>query len=251
MHASTEIFLFAGNFTPRGYQACNGSEAILNSRFYYEFGYRYSRPPVPGSNAKVSLICPQLETDSFLVDRYTSPLQFQICANGGLDMYGDVGMIKMYAGKTLPKGWIFCEGQELSIASYPALFEVIGNKYGGNGTTNFALPKLKTAHLSPIGKAPQFAIATSTIGDDYARESMYGAITLYVGDTAPANWIFCEGQEFQISDDTTLFSIIGPEYGGNGRQTFGAPNLNAASITEGAVAPKFIMCKEGMYPSRA
>ncbi|MGB1243065.1 MAG: phage tail protein [Chitinophagales bacterium] len=187
--ASTEIILFAGNFAPRDYQKCLGEQMILNSSLYYELGYTYSKPPVPGSNAKVSQIVPTLNAKSLIDgtfdDYHGSSLTFQICHSGLRDeMYGDVGMIKMYAGKTLPKGWVFCEGQELSIASYPDLFAAIGTKYGGDGTTNFVLPKLNSTSLSDL-KTPKFAIATTTMGDDDDREGMYGLITLFGGDTCP------------------------------------------------------------------
>ena len=51
-----------------------------------------------------------------------------------------VGEIKEFAGIVAPNGWLFCHGQTLNIADKPALFAVIGNVYGGDGVTTFALP---------------------------------------------------------------------------------------------------------------
>lgn len=49
----------------------------------------------------------------------------------------------MYAGFNFaPKGWAMCNGQLLAINQNQALFALIGTFYGGNGTTNFALPNL-------------------------------------------------------------------------------------------------------------
>lgn len=42
-----------------------------------------------------------------------------------------------------PRGWGLCNGDIFPIASYPALFSVIGNKYGGNGITTFAVPDFR------------------------------------------------------------------------------------------------------------
>ena len=54
-----------------------------------------------------------------------------------------LGEIRMFAGNFAPSGWQFCNGQLLSISQYSALFAILGTTYGGNGTTNFALPNLQ------------------------------------------------------------------------------------------------------------
>src|SRR2546426_8640717 len=54
-----------------------------------------------------------------------------------------VGEIRMFAGNFAPAGWMCCEGQWLPISEYETLFNLIGTTYGGNGTTNFALPDLR------------------------------------------------------------------------------------------------------------
>lgn len=42
---------------------------------------------------------------------------------------------------------------------------------------------------------------------------------------SPAGWAFCNGQLLSISENSTLFNLIGTTYGGDGQQTFGLPNL--------------------------
>ena len=54
-----------------------------------------------------------------------------------------VGEIRMFAGTFAPQGWALCDGSVLSIAQNPALFDLIGTTYGGNGQTTFALPDLR------------------------------------------------------------------------------------------------------------
>lgn len=52
-----------------------------------------------------------------------------------------------------------------------------------------------------------------------------GEIRMFAGNFAPRSWALCEGQLLSISQNTALFSIIGTIYGGDGRTTFGLPDL--------------------------
>src|ERR1700724_3809509 len=54
-----------------------------------------------------------------------------------------VAEIRMFPFNFAPQGWAFCAGQILSISQNTALFSILGTTYGGNGTTNFALPDLR------------------------------------------------------------------------------------------------------------
>ena len=52
-----------------------------------------------------------------------------------------------------------------------------------------------------------------------------GEIRMFAGNFAPAGWMFCEGQLLPISENETLFQLIGTTYGGDGESTFGLPDL--------------------------
>ena len=52
-----------------------------------------------------------------------------------------------------------------------------------------------------------------------------GEIRMFAGNFAPAGWMFCEGQLLPISENETLFNLIGTTYGGDGRSTFALPDL--------------------------
>jgi microcystin-dependent protein len=54
-----------------------------------------------------------------------------------------VGEIRMFAGNFAPAGWMFCEGQLLSIDENQTLFQLLGTTYGGDGQSTFALPDLR------------------------------------------------------------------------------------------------------------
>src|ERR1044072_6870348 len=52
-----------------------------------------------------------------------------------------------------------------------------------------------------------------------------GEIRMFAGNFAPAGWMFCEGQLLPISENETLFQLIGTTYGGDGESTFALPGL--------------------------
>ena len=52
-----------------------------------------------------------------------------------------------------------------------------------------------------------------------------GEIRMFAGTFAPHNWTFCYGELMAISGDEALFSLLGTIYGGDGRSSFGIPDL--------------------------
>ncbi len=52
-----------------------------------------------------------------------------------------------------------------------------------------------------------------------------GEIRMFGGNFAPAGWAFCSGQLLPITQDETLFNLIGTTYGGDGQSTFALPDL--------------------------
>jgi len=78
-----------------------------------------------------------------------------------------------------------------------------------------------------------------------------GEIGLFAGNFAPRGWAFCDGTTLDISTNTALFSILGVQYGGDGQRNFQLPNLAPLSEADGGTTPiRYIICLEGMYPSR-
>jgi microcystin-dependent protein len=76
-----------------------------------------------------------------------------------------LGEIKLLPWGWAPKNWRLCDGSLVSIQSNPALFALLGTQYGGNGTTNFALPDLR-------GRAPVH------FGQTYAQGEPTGVETV-------------------------------------------------------------------------
>jgi len=70
-----------------------------------------------------------------------------------------------------------------------------------------------------------------------------GEIRMFAGNFAPAGWMICEGQILPISENETLFNLIGTTYGGDGQSTFGLPDLRGrVPIHQGNV---FVIGEQG------
>jgi microcystin-dependent protein len=54
-------------------------------------------------------------------------------------------------------------------------------------------------------------------------------IRIFAGNFAPTGWALCNGQLLPISQNTALFSLVGTTYGGDGKSTFGLPNLQGSA----------------------
>ena len=54
-----------------------------------------------------------------------------------------------------------------------------------------------------------------------------GEVRMFAGNFPPVGWLFCDGQILPISENETLFQLIGTTYGGDGQETFAMPNLQS------------------------
>ena len=60
-------------------------------------------------------------------------------------------------------------------------------------------------------------------------EPFLAEIRIFAGNFAPRGWALCNGQLMPISQNTALFSLLGVNYGGDGKVTFALPNLQGSS----------------------
>lgn len=65
-----------------------------------------------------------------------------------------LGEIRMFGGNYAPRGWAFCDGRLLPISQNSALFALLGNMYGGDGRSTFALPDLRGRAPISYGTGP-------------------------------------------------------------------------------------------------
>ena len=62
-------------------------------------------------------------------------------------------------------------------------------------------------------------------------------IRMFAGNFAPNGWALCDGQLMSISQNTALFSLLGTTYGGDGRVTFGLPDLQGTAPMQQGQGP--------------
>ena len=234
-----QILLFAFDFVPRAWSACAG--AIL---------------PVPQNQALASLLDKRFGGDgktTFGLPNYAAPAPpgpvYAIALQGiypsrddgrpGTPGAGSIALI-LVPYTFVPLGWLPCDGQLRKIADYPALFAVIGKRFGGDGVTTFALPPLTT--FAPAGS--KYCIAKQ--GGTFPDRSFIGTVQLFPSGNAPGGWASCDGRTLPIEDFDMLFNLIGTTYGGDGVTTFGVPNLQGLGLPAGL---EFCMATDGIYPT--
>ncbi len=64
-----------------------------------------------------------------------------------------------------------------------------------------------------------------------------GTIMVFAGNYAPKNWAYCYGQLANIAQNQALYSILGINYGGDGRTTFGIPDLRGRVVVGTGTGP--------------
>ncbi len=72
-------------------------------------------------------------------------------------------------------------------------------------------------------------------------EPILSEISLFANNFAPRNWAVCNGQLLAVAPNTALYALLGTVYGGDGRSTFGVPDLKGRSPLGSGTGP-------GLYP---
>ncbi|MBB5752868.1 phage tail protein [Prosthecomicrobium pneumaticum] len=97
-----------------------------------------------------------------------------------------LGQVSLFAGNFVPRGWMSCDGSLLAIKDNMALFAIIGTLYGGNGTTTFAVPDLRSVapmhDMAYVGQrtasamtgAPAVVLATNQLPSHTHKGSFTG-----------------------------------------------------------------------------
>jgi microcystin-dependent protein len=57
-------------------------------------------------------------------------------------MEGTIGEIRLFGGGFMPRGWTLCNGRDMQIDKWAALYSVLGTNHGGDGIHTFKLPKI-------------------------------------------------------------------------------------------------------------
>lgn len=178
-----------------------------------------------------------------------------------------IAEIVMFGGNFAPRGWAKCEGQLLPIASYTALFSIIGTMYGGDGRTTFALPDLRGRVPVSPGQGPGLSFYRQGPGGGHEN------VTLTVPNMPSHNHIASGTMKATFSppggggnspspsganlsgDGSTIYSNQAPNV------TMAANNVDVTVANNGANVPfsviqpwcsvQFIIAMVGIFPSRS
>jgi len=143
-----------------------------------------------------------------------------------------IGEVRMFAGNFAPKGWMFCEGQLMSISSNPALFSVLGTQYGGNGVQTFELPDLRGR--VPVGVGQPIGQNVSINQGEYL-----GTSTVTINNSNLPIGV-SNVQVPKPSQGESTINVYGPA----------TPTNVPIPIYPPSMGIRFIICVEGIYPSR-
>ena len=173
-----------------------------------------------------------------------------------------LGEIRMFAGNFAPFGWALCQGQLLAISQNTALFSLLGTYYGGNGTTNFALPDLRSR--IPLGQGTGTDGNTYVIGEMSGEEQVgvtsgnlpshghpLNARTVVGTTNSPSNAAFAEPTEggravvdYYATVGTVVSTAPVTDTGGGTTSTIYHDNISPS------LAMNYIIALQGVYPSR-
>jgi microcystin-dependent protein len=78
-------------------------------------------------------------------------------------------------------------------------------------------------------------------------EGYIGQLLMFAGNFAPRNWALCDGQLIAISQNQSLYAIIGTTYGGDGRSTFALPDLRGRTSTHPGGGPGLTPVRLGQH----
>jgi microcystin-dependent protein len=182
-------------------------------------------------------------------------------------MEGYISDIRMFAGNFAPRAWMFCQGQLMAISQYDALFALIGTTYGGDGQTTFGLPDLRgrvavhTGQGSGLsnyvlgqmsGTETNTLLATNVGGHSHAVTGNAG-VQAATGDGQAAAAVnnFPAGNGDAIYSTATDNTAMAPASLAGVTVAVQTPNGNQPiNNLMPYTAMNFIICLEGIFPSR-
>ena len=172
-----------------------------------------------------------------------------------------LGEVRMVGFNFAPTGWALCNGQLLNISQNTALFSILGTAYGGNGTSNFALPNLQAS--APMSYGNGGGLSPRTWGETGGED----VVVLQQKNLASHNHgVACLAGGGSVNSPNAPGNSVWASDGGRGAPPLfavTAPNVNMNSadlqVTGGNqphnnmppfLAVYFIIALTGAYPPR-
>lgn len=132
-----------------------------------------------------------------------------------------IGEIRMFAGNFAPNGWLFCQGQLVSIDDYDTLFNLIGTTYGGDGQNTFALPNLSSRF--PVHQGSGYPLGATGGQEDVQLST----------------------NQLPVHSHTAAGGSLGADFTGPSGKTWGVNSLGGYTRT----APNTTMAADALVPA--
>lgn len=236
--------LQAGNYLPALWNGINPFSYIYNASSTVSTFTVYTNVPITAEPIIKNLLPTNWVSGNTIYSTVGVPGELSILPTG---------IILPWASTNLPAGFLWCNGQTISIASYSGLYAVLGTTYGGDGINTFGLPDMMGRTIVGVdamggadaaNRITQWATAPATLGgtfgEDAHRQSVIEMAPHEHGETGYAN----SGggiHELRYSDSNVTGNSFSGNYtlsaGGNGDGTgLGAPsNIVQPSIALGYI----------------
>jgi microcystin-dependent protein len=179
-------------------------------------------------------------------------------------MEGYIGEIRMFAGNFAPLYWAYCQGQLMSIAQNTALFSILGTTYGGDGQVTFGLPDFRGRLAVGTGQGP--GLSSYELGQLAGTETttlllpnlpahnhpVTGTVTVKASSEGvtgidPTGRNLGPGSTYTTSTDLVDMALGNTDVS---LSTVPVGNNMPFSHLQPYLAMNYIICTEGIYPSR-
>ena len=204
-----EVGLFAGNFAPRSWAFCNGQllQISQHTALFSIIGTTY------GGDGRTTFALPDLQ------------------GRAAMGPGSGPGLSTRSLGQRLGDEQVTLAESTMPSHDHtrPPTTDLTGET-GGDQPHENVQPSLGLNYIIALmGVYPSESVLAGEGPDGEvfpaSVEPSIGEITLFAGNFAPHGWALCDGQLLSIPQHDALFSILGTTYGGDGRTTFGLPDL--------------------------
>jgi microcystin-dependent protein len=238
-----QIEIFAGNFAPRSWAFCDGQLLAVssNSALFSLLGTTY------GGDGSTTFGLPDLRgrvpmhvgnglglANRPLGQKGGSPTSSMSIQNMPAHTHGvDVSKLLSPLSATVSGTNTSMDGESVTLTDTfrdPTLDPLTTDSAGGSQQIDNMAPYLVVTFL--IATQGIFPSRNRMLEEDHHRElqqypndAYLAEMIMFAGNFAPRGWALCDGQLLAINNNQALYSLMGTTYGGDGRNTFGLPDL--------------------------
>jgi microcystin-dependent protein len=175
-----------------------------------------------------------------------------------------LGQITVFPYSFAPRGWADCAGQLLPISQNTALFSLLGTNFGGNGTSNFALPDLQGR--IPIGQGTAIGGSSYVMGETGGEETVslqasttaahthsLNVTTVHGSINIPTGQLLATAQTggLQGSNKGNIYNPAAPDTGLVAGSITTAGGSQPHNNIQPSVVLRYCIALEGVFPPRS